>query len=207
VSRSAIASKAMKLQKTKDNMEIVASSLASYLANNKRLPKPSYDRSGIESEDANCAVGMVPHQTLGISEKNTLDGNAKPFIYIVEPKVTISTTIYDDDGFDDGRFNFCKNILFDDQKIEIKNQQKSFSGDVIVFVVDTADNPPQISGNKIIITPSSNTVWIRRDLFLTRYLKLMPCASHMEMTHRNAQNTQMRTDQTQQQMYNPFDSF
>jgi hypothetical protein len=204
MSRSIIANKAIKLQKTRANIEKVVAALASYLSENKRLPRPSIDNNGVESEYDNYAVGKIPYRTLGLSEKDAIDGDAKSLIYVVEPILTNCRTIYEGSAMDDGRFNFCRNIALTDQKIEIKNNQKSGIGEVVIFVVDTSDNPPQIGEDKIVITQSSNTVWMRRDLFLIQYLKLMPCAAHREMSGQNVKDTQNQVKQTS---YNPFDDF
>lgn len=161
-------------QKTRNNIEIVTSSLASYLASNKRLPRPSSpERKGIESEVVDKAIGTVPFNTLGIAERCTIDGNGRPLIYIVEPTLTEAhESIY----FDSSKVPFSK--CFCDSsflpKIQIKSNEKNDG--IVAFVIDTSDNPPiTTSDEAIIISPSVHTFWVRRNFFLIHYLKGSPC--------------------------------
>ncbi len=161
-------------QKTKNNIEVVTSSLASYLATNKRLPRPSSPgKKGIESEVADKAIGTVPFNTLGIAERCTIDGNGRPLIYIVEPALTeIHESIY----FDSSKILiskcFCDSSFL--PKIKIKSNEKN--DDIVAFVIDTIDNPPiTTSDEAIVVSPSVHTFWARRNFFLIHYLKGSAC--------------------------------
>jgi type II secretory pathway pseudopilin PulG len=174
--KSTVANRAMSAQKTKNNIEIVTCALASYLSNNGRLPHPSADGSGFESENTTHAIGIVPFNTLGISEKNTIDGNTRPLIYVVEPAFSNSKTIYETNELAEDFHFFCRNLFPMDRKIEIANQDQSDTQDITAFVLDTEDNRPTVSdAGKIIVKPAANTVWIRRNLLLVQYLKASPC--------------------------------
>lgn len=160
-------------QKTKSNIEIVTSSLASYLATNKRLPRPSSSESnGVENENMDTAVGMVPFNTLGIAERYTIDGNGHHLIYIVEPALTAAyELIYFDSSSLISPKYFCDSVVL--PKIKIKSNTKN--DDIVAFVIDTSDNPPLVSDKNIVISPSVHTFWVRRNFFLIHYLKGCAC--------------------------------
>jgi hypothetical protein len=165
-------------QTTKNNVETIVIALASFVANNNRLPRPSFDGEGRESgeSDMNLSnfVGKIPFYTLGIPAKTALDGDGKPLIYIVEPNL-VSTEfqrIYEKNLNDLFCDNFCGSFS---PKISIdKVESLSLERNPIAFVIDTFDNPPNLSEN-INITVSKNTRWISRDALLMQYLKNAPC--------------------------------
>ena len=160
-------------QKTKNNIEIVTSSLASYLATNKRLPRPSSSESnGIESENTNTTVGIVPFNTLGISEKYVIDGNGRHLIYMVEPALTAACELiyFDSSSIISSKY-FCDSVVL--PKIKIKTNAKN--DDIVAFVIDTADNPPLTSDEGVTVSPSVHTFWVRRNFLLIHYLKSCAC--------------------------------
>lgn len=58
-----------KYTQEKTNREIIVSSLAAYVIKNKRLPKPSINFNGLESDIANnnkILIGQVPFKALDI---------------------------------------------------------------------------------------------------------------------------------------------
>lgn len=174
ITKTIIANKAIRSQITKNNMETISMALASFVANNNRLPRPSFDNNGEEhslsEENLSNFVGKVPFHSLGIAAKTSLDGYGKPLIYAVEPSLTSDnfTKIYDDSGFDQC---FCSGIS--DPKIYIKGIA-STGRNPIAFVIDTSDNSPNVS-EKINVVISKNTCWILRDMLLMQYLKNSPC--------------------------------
>lgn len=170
--------KAMRLQTTKTNIEIVAIAIASFLSNNNRLPRPSVEFNGLESsrEDLAAFVGGIPYKTLGISSKYAIDGSAKNLIYIAEPTLTSSyiSSIYER-GYHE-RF-FCETII---SAIDV-NAVADNSGVIVAFCLDTSNNKPTIS-DKIYITVSTNTFWVTRDILLMKYLKNCPCSTEQKRT-------------------------
>ena len=170
----------MRTQKTKLNIEATTAAIASFLACNGRIPRPAHD-SGIESQNTDMMVGKIPYNTLGISEKSTVDGDSFPLIYVVDPKLTVCKSIYStEEIFDDYDIYFCEKILAQQKSIVIKNQ--SDENDIVAFVLDTKDNAKNhitdFDNQKIEITPSTNTFWIRRNVLLIQYLKMSPHTLH-----------------------------
>ncbi|MDR2067781.1 MAG: hypothetical protein LBP41_02215 [Holosporaceae bacterium] len=173
IKKTIAANSALRIQITKNNIETVTMALASYVANQHRLPRPAADRNGYENsvvdyQDLSNFVGYVPFNTLGIPAKTALDGEAKPLIYAVEPSLTNNFgAIYEENLSSD---YFCYPVV--DAKIFI-NELTNLP-DIVAFSIDTADNFPKIS-DKITITISKNTIWISRDMILMKYLKNPPC--------------------------------
>jgi type II secretory pathway pseudopilin PulG len=177
IKKTISANRAMRLQITKNNIETVTMALASYVANERRLPRPAADKNGDENnaseQDLSNFVGHVPFNTLAIPAKTALDGEAKPLIYIVEPNLTSNfDAIYEGNLFSSSYF--CYPIA--DPKISVSRLTNL--PDIIAFAIDTADNFPNIS-DKITITASKNTVWVSRDMILMKYLKNPPCRAQM----------------------------
>ena len=170
ITKSIVANRAIRIQTTKNNIEDVKVALGAYLANYNRLPCPAHDSSGKESASRGGLaefVGTVPYATLGIPKKCAQDGNAKPLVYIVEPSLTANfDSIYEQTIADT---EFCRGIA--NPAIEIQGV-RNLLPDVIAFVIDTKQ--PTIS-DKIRITPSADTAWLSRDIFLMQYLKNAPC--------------------------------
>ena len=159
------ATKGMQAQITKVNIDTIVVSLASFVANNNRLPRPAENGTGVEGS-ANIKCGYVPYKTLGISEKIAKDGTGKLLIYAVEPILTQNfERIYWDEF---AAPCFCQEIIYP----QIKINQNS-SKNVIAFVIDT--QKPEISDRDIKIHPTANTTWISRDMLLMKYLKNSPC--------------------------------
>jgi hypothetical protein len=169
ITKTIATNKIIRLQTTKNNIEAVAVALASFVANCNRLPRPSDNGDGGESEDPAKFVGRVPFFALGLPAKTALDGNGKPLIYIVEPNLTSSdfSSIYEKnlDAF------FCNRAFV--PKISVDKVAR-FECNPIAFVIDTCDNPPTGS-DKITVKVSKNTFWLLRDELLMRYLKNSPC--------------------------------
>jgi hypothetical protein len=100
-------------------------------------------------------------------------------IYAVEPVLTQSfDRLYDSIDNVGERNYFCLHIF--QPKIHIittaTQSPENSSGDVVAFVLDSADNIPTISPTGLIqVKVSTNTIWIRRDVFLVHYLKNCPC--------------------------------
>lgn len=182
ITKTITANRAMRVQKTKNNIEIVTSALAAYLASNNRLPRPSSNNNGLESDNTICDIGTVPYNSLGIPQKNSLDGNSRPLIYIVEINFTDTfSSIYETNATDveiGGYFRqyFCKTINNPKIKIALQTTNK----DIVAFVIDTEDNKPIVSENEIIIKPSVNTFWIRRNTLLIQYIKCGSCESRIK---------------------------
>ena len=183
ITKSIVANRAIRLQTTKHNIEYVKSALGVYLANYNRLPKPSHDASGKESAAGGGLadfVGNVPYNTLGIPKKYTIDGNAKPLVYIVEPQLTANfSSINEKPTLDSSEF--CKWIA--NPSIEVQGVGEALPS-IIAFVIDTKQ--PAIS-DKIRVVPTSDTSWISRDIFLMQYLKNSPCKkeSHHDEVERS----------------------
>ncbi len=171
IRKTMTANKYMREQLTKSNIETITILLASFVANNKRLPQPSEVNDGIESDFFNdlptIKFGYVPYKTLGIPSTVAKDGNGQPLIYIVEPALTANySKIYGND-FDEK--TFCSNIPL--PKISIQGSSKN---DVIAFVIDTKNHKNSL-GENIIIRPTAHTFWVTRDVLLMKYLKNSPC--------------------------------
>ncbi|GHT91121.1 hypothetical protein FACS1894122_02930 [Alphaproteobacteria bacterium] len=174
VTRTRMANKIMKARITKENIEIVTESLAAYVATHCRLPRPTGDDgSGLErpdSSDLQNYVGKVPFKTLGIPEKQTLDGNAHPLQYIVEQYLTKPFEImYNENPSEDIRGSFCGKT--ETPKIEIDARIVNDKKDIVAFVIDATDKLPSISSGTIYVKVSTNTKWMTRALFLARYFK------------------------------------
>jgi hypothetical protein len=173
IRKAIAANKAMRVQITKNNIEIAMISLASFVANHNRLPRPSLDDSGRENSAAEtdlCSfVGRIPFDTLKIPPRNTFDGKGKPLIYIVEPHLTYNfTSIYERATVNN---YFCRGIA--NPGISI-NGMGNLPPDIIALVIDINDNLPRIS-EKINLDISPYTYWISRDRLLMQYLKNCPC--------------------------------
>ena len=154
---------------TKSNIDTVVISIASFVANNQRLPRPAKTNNGIESDYANIKFGYIPYKTLGISSTIAKDGNKKDFIYIVEPELTKNYTKIYGDEFDINIF--CKNIRIPQIVIH-----ESPCNDAIAFAIDTRDHKNVIE-ETITIYPTAHTFWISRNMLLMKYLKSSPCLS------------------------------
>jgi type II secretory pathway pseudopilin PulG len=168
LTKTVIMNKITREQTTKNNIATVAVALATFVANNNRLPRPALD-NGHETTELNTYVGKIPYYALGISVKNTVDGRGRPLIYIVEAKLTREFDRIYDTSFN-GRF-FCAGIS--DPKIVVDKAAIS-DKDPIAFVLDVKDNPPNIS-DEIKVTASRNTYWVSRDMLLMQYMKNSPC--------------------------------
>jgi hypothetical protein len=197
ITKTIITSKAVREQITRSNISIVSIALASFVANNSRLPRPSIDRNGHECEESETNyVGKIPFYTLGISAKNAMDGNGRPLVYIVEPFLTFNFSHIYDTNVDRC---FCSGIS--SPKISVDKISTSFNS-IIAFVIDTEDNLPAIS-EKIHVTVSKNTHWISRDMILMQYLKNSPCRREENRPQHAVENT----TNTPQRTNNPFDFF
>ncbi|MDR2158267.1 MAG: hypothetical protein LBO02_03060 [Holosporaceae bacterium] len=183
ITKTVSAGKIMRAQITKSNIETTAVALAAFLANQNRLPRPSFDDDGRESLESGTNlfnfVGKVPYHSLGISAKIALDGNGKPLIYMVEPKLAGNFQSIYERGMDN---YFCSGIF--SPSIVINNIEDP-SPDVIAFAIDVHDNPPVIT-EKINVRISSNTSWFSRDRLLMQYLKNRPCKSEIKPTTENS---------------------
>jgi hypothetical protein len=169
----------MRAQTTKRNIETVVVALASFLANQNRLPRPSHDAGGRESLESGLNlvdfVGKVPYHSLGIPGKSALDGDGKPLVYMVEPQLTNDfSSIYERSGND----YFCNGIF--SPSIEVEYIGK-LAPDLIAFAIDVHDHPPVVS-DKIHVAVSFNTSWFSRDRLLMQYLKNSPCKSEKNTT-------------------------
>ena len=180
-------------RKTRDNIEVVTAALASYLSMHQRLPCPAVletstpSDSSISSnlsnskgyEQKGCAVGAVPYNNIGISERNALDGKGRPLIYVVNSELTDDfESIYFDENKAGDSLNIPK--FFCDSSIlpNIKISSCAENGDVIAFVIDTFENFSGISYEEngvILVRPGPHTFWIRRNVLLIHYLKGCPC--------------------------------
>lgn len=181
------ANKCVREQVTKSNIDTVIISIASFVANNRRLPRPAETNNGIESDYSNIKFGYIPYKTLGISSTIAKDGNKKDFVYIVEPELTKNYAKIYGDEFDNNIF--CKDINV--PKIAI---QESPCNDVIAFAIDTKDHK-NIIGETIVIHPTAHTVWIGRNMLLMKYLRNSPCLS---------ENSQQNSDQHLQELEDDF---
>ncbi len=187
VRKSIAANKLIREQQTKSNINTIVISIASFVANNQRLPRPSETIDGIESNSPNLKHGYIPYRSLGISETIAKDGAKKPFIYMIEPKLSENhSTIYGEE-FDSSIF--CKNIC-----TPTISFQKNLNNDVIAFAIDTKDHKNSI-GKEIILNPTAHTFWITRDMLLMKYLKNSPCM---------IENPQQNTDQDLQEFDDDF---
>jgi hypothetical protein len=187
VRKSMIANRYMREQKTKSNIDTIVISIASFVANNQRLPRPSATNDGIESDSENLKFGYIPYKTLGISEPTARDGNQQPFVYMIEPQLSENfTKIYGNKFYSNV---FCRNIH--SPKISIQGYS---SDNVIAFVIDTK-NHKNIIEEKIKLRPTAHTFWITRDMLLMKYLKNSPCSS---------ENPQQNTNQHLQEFDDDF---
>lgn len=177
IRKNMTANKYMHEQLTKSNIETVAMSVASFVANNKRLPRPSESNNGIESDSLNIKFGYIPYKTLGISATVAKDGNLQPLIYIVESELTMNYSHIYEDTFDSKVF--CSYIYA--PKISVQGNanresldSQNLNNDVIAFAIDTKDHKNSI-GENIILHPTAHTFWVTRDMLLMKYLKNSPC--------------------------------
>jgi type II secretory pathway pseudopilin PulG len=172
ISKIMVLNKAAREKITRNNIATVSLALASFVANNNRLPRPSLSNDGGECPESDSplanAVGRIPFYTIGIAAKTTLDGSGKPLIYIVEPTLTANFQSIYGNGmsscFCDG--NSARNIFVDKAPALMWNP--------VAFVLDTADNQPTIS-DVVHVTVSANTHLVSRDMLLMMYLKSRPC--------------------------------
>ena len=199
--------KYMREQLTKSNIETVAMSVASFVANNKRLPRPSETNDGIESASPNVKFGYVPYKTLGISATIAKDGNLQSLIYIVEPALTANySKIYGDDF--DTQF-FCSGIPAPKISVQgnwnrgnqINSSFENLNNDVIAFAIDTKGHKNLI-GENIILRPTAHTFWITRDMLLMKYLKNSPCA--IENPQQDIGNFRQNSDRHLQEFEDDF---
>ena len=178
IRKSMAANKYVREQLTKSNIETVAMSLASFVANNKRLPRPSETNDGVESDSPNAKFGYVPYVTLGISATVAKDGNLQPLVYIVEPALTANYSQIYEDNFDSRVF--CSYIHAPKISVRENSNRENFdsqnsNNNVIAFAIDTKDHKNSV-GETIILRPTSHTFWVTRDVLLMKYLKNSPCA-------------------------------
>jgi type II secretory pathway pseudopilin PulG len=172
IQKSILINKSMRQKITRNNIATVSLALASFVANNNRLPRPSLNNNGVECQESESpltnAIGQVPFCTIGVAAKTALDGDGKPLIYIVEPALTGNfASIYNNSMVS----CFCnadsaRNILI--------NKMPALEWNPIAFVLDTADNQPTVS-DVVRVTISANTHWVSRDMLLMMYLKSKPC--------------------------------
>ncbi|MDR1361950.1 MAG: hypothetical protein LBJ16_01890 [Holosporaceae bacterium] len=179
ITRTNISRKIAKIKTTHDNIETVTIALAAYLAENSRLPCPSLKNDGLEGaggQDLSNYIGTVPFHKIGLGERDVLDGDGRRLVYVVEPGLTLSfNSIYDVDNnpFQTTDY-FCKEII--DPSIQMNRANVPLGQmDVVAFVVDTADNCPVVSGNRINVKIFNYTRWLLRDFLLMKYLKNCPC--------------------------------
>lgn len=178
IRKSMVANKYMREQLTKSNIETVAMSLASFVANNKRLPRPSETNDGIESDSPNVKFGYVPYKTLGIFETAAKDGKFQPLVYMVESDLTANYSRIYEDTFDSRVF--CSYIYSPKISVQGNLNRENFdssnlNNNVIAFAIDTKDHKNSI-GETIILRPTAHTFWVTRDELLMKYLKNSPCA-------------------------------
>jgi type II secretory pathway pseudopilin PulG len=178
--------RAMRAQMMRNNMETIVAAMASFLANNNRLPMPAADASGREKNTNSLEdyAGLVPFGVLGLSEKDVIDGQGRPLIYVVEPFLTQRFNgIHRNDGECGGGIGqqdyFCNDIYAPritlDQQTSPNNANTAVNVDIIAFALDTEDTKPAIVNNKFVLKRSANVKWITRDLLLVKYLKSCPC--------------------------------
>lgn len=187
VRKSMVANKYMREQKTKSNIDTIAISIVSFVANNQRLPRPSETNDGIESNSEDLKFGYIPYKTLGISEPTARDGNRQPFVYMIEPQLSENSAKIYGNEFDS--HVFCKNIHL--PKISIEGH---FPDDIIAFAIDTKNHKNLIE-EKIMLRPTAHTFWITRDMLLMKYMKNSPCFS---------ENSQQNTNQHLQEFDDDF---
>ncbi len=179
IRKTMTANRYMREQLTKSNIETITISLASFVANNKRLPRPAETTDGIESNSSNIKFGYIPYKTLGISSTNAKDGNFQPLVYIVEPALTANYSKIYGNEFDSKVF--CSDIFV--PKILMQTNSTNNDNSVIAFAIDTK-NHRNLIGETIILRPTAHTFWITRDMLLMKYLKNSPC-----ITENPKQNT------------------
>ncbi|MDR1335001.1 MAG: type II secretion system GspH family protein, partial [Holosporaceae bacterium] len=129
VTKIITAHRALRAQMTRNNMETVVVAVASFLANNNRLPMPAADATGLEVDASNDNLsdytGRVPYEVLGLTEKDVIDGMGRPLIYTVEPFLTQQfNALHKNDAENNGGIGrqdyFCNDIyvpkiIFDQQ--------------------------------------------------------------------------------------------
>ena len=179
--------KNLNVMRTKTNMETVAMSLAAFVANYKRLPKPANDFLGKEGREGTLS-GFVPYLDLGISENIAKDGNGVPLVYIAEPQLTQEhRSIYEydiapqqnqeaEDFYHQGvnRY-FCEHL--ENSAIIVKDSPTTD----VAFVLDVQENSHNISDRAEIIS-SNLTLWLSRDMLLMKYIKSSPCCMENPMS-------------------------
>jgi hypothetical protein len=156
--------------------------LAAYLAENCRLPRPSTVGDGLENAagvDLTNYIGTVPFLTLGIGEKYALDGDGHKLAYAVEPALTalFGRIHYAADDYFKTASYFCSEIK--EPIIQVESMPQDHM-DIVAFVLDTVDNLPTATSDRINIKISANTCLLRRNFFLIKYLKSCPCNREME---------------------------
>lgn len=166
-----------KYNNEKINRNIVINSLAAYLIKNKRLPKPAYDNTGIESNTENNSkflIGKIPFKNLDILYNNCLDSDKQPMIYIVTNDCTKTEKIFNNESdniLDTSDNNFedsdCSYII-------IKNPQSTDEN--ICFAIIPSKilkNNTVQTNNKIAISSSSQNISaLTKTIFLNYYCKL-----------------------------------
>ena len=175
---------------TKNNIETVIIALAAHVANHHRLPRPSHNNEGLEDPDAGdlaAYVGSVPHGSLGLAARTTLDGDGGPLIYAVEPFLTFNFTSLRATETDLNS-NFCQPLLH--PRIIVGNQRNS--PDMIAFVVAT--DAPTVGATAISFAVSENTVWISRDMLLMKYLGEPPAAAAAPEIHPRIRQPRMHPE-------------
>ncbi|MCR4623391.1 MAG: hypothetical protein K5780_01900 [Alphaproteobacteria bacterium] len=178
IRKSMTANKYIREQLTKSNIETVAMSVASFVANNKRLPRPSETNDGVESSSLDVKFGYVPYKTLGISATIAKDGNLQPLVYMVESDLTANYSQIYEDTFESRVF--CSYVFSPKIYVQENSNRENFdssnsNNDVIAFAIDTKDHKNSL-GETIILHPTAHTFWVTRDVLLMKYLKNSPCA-------------------------------
>ena len=168
IRKNLVMNKSMKIQVTKNNINTVAISLAAFVAQNKRLPRPAADFNGVESS-SHIISGYIPYKTLGISDKTAKDGFLKPLTYIVEPALADSNSRIFDEMFPEDCF--CKSII--SPTISMHDVNPS---DIIAFAIDTENHKHSITASSARLKPTEYTFFLTRDMLLMKYLQIAPCS-------------------------------
>ena len=159
---------------TQENIETVAIALASFVAQNYRLPKPSNNLNGEECDETGC---YVPYKTIGISSKTAKDGHGNPLIYAVEPMLTSKFDCIHEN--DISAYGFCRKITSPTIVINQTNETQ------IAFVLDVKNGGISFQKSHINVTPKEHTLWLSKNMLLMKYLKTRPCEEDVSNNFQN----------------------
>ena len=161
----------------KTNREIIVSALASYVIKNKRLPKPSINFNGLESDiesNNKILIGKVPFKTIDILQSNSLDSEKKPMIYVVINECTKTSKIFNNEfnSILDTSDNCFEDV--DCSYIKIRTNQVFEENICFVILPERVfkKNTTQKDNKFVVSEPTQNITALTKTVFLNHNCQL-----------------------------------